>query len=138
MDRNFIRTVLFVGFLSLFLVACGGGRYGDLTAQQYNQKPFTVAIPAGTDNSVVIDAAEAAFLGREWSITSQSDNEIVGNLVHRYYDATVTIKIEGNHAVLYSDAKYDGPQVDNPVPGVPVGWLKNLKADMDAKLGNPG
>src|SRR5690606_10393907 len=64
---------LAVAALALLLAACGGGRVGALSAEQYNAAPLTVAIPQGTANAVVIDAAEQALTGRGWRVVSRSD-----------------------------------------------------------------
>lgn len=125
---------LAVAALVILLAACGGGRVGALSAEQYNAAPLTVAIPQGTANAVVIDAAEQALTGRGWRVVSMSDDEIVGKLVHRNYDATVAIRIEGSQAVLYSDATIQSADTDGPTPAVPYGWLKNLKSDMETNL----
>lgn len=125
---------LAVAALAIILAACGGGRVGALSAEQYNAAPLTVAIAQGTANAVVIDAAEQALTGRGWRVVSRSGDEIVGKLVHRNYDAIVTIRIEGSQAALYSDATIQSADTDGPTPAVPYGWLKNLKSDMEANL----
>src|SRR5690606_29922806 len=65
-------SVLAVAALSILLAACGGGRVNALSAEQYNAAPLTVAIPQGTANAVVIDAAEQALTGREWRVVTRS------------------------------------------------------------------
>lgn len=133
MKTNFAKVWVVV-FLGVMLGACGGAQKGGLSSEQYNAAPLTVPIPQGLDNTAVIEAAEKALLGRKWRIVSKSGDEVVGNLMHRSWDATVTIRIEGDRAVLYSDAMFDGPHEEGPIPGVPSSWLNNIQRDMVENL----
>lgn len=128
--KIFISTTLI-----LVLAGCAGTRVGTYTAQKYNENPLTVAIPNELENTKAIQLAEEALRGRKWTVSSRTASEVVGKLEHRHFDATVTIKVEGESLVLYSDATYDGPQTEEATPGVPYGWLANLQRDIQSKIG---
>lgn len=126
--------VVVVAVLTVLLAACGGGRVGELSAEQYNDAPLTVVVPQGVSSTAVADAAEKALRGRKWEVVSRSDEEVVGHLAHRDYDARVNIVIADGLATLFSDATYDGPRQEGAAPAVPYGWLKNLQSDIGALL----
>lgn len=130
-----LRKIFVGGTLVLLLTGCPGTRVGTYEAEKYNQNPLTVAIPHGLENTQALKVAEEALRGRKWTVFSKTDKEVVGKLKHRHFDATTTIKLEGENLVLYSDAIYDALQMEEATPGVPYNWLKNLQKDIQSKFG---
>lgn len=123
-------AMLLVGVLALTQTACSGTRVGDYSVESYNQNPLTVAIPSEVGNVSAIAAAESALVLRRWAVIDKSDEQITGKLRHRRFDATVNIKIEERHLVLYSDSLYQDRETNEMTPAVPYGWLKNLQEDI--------
>ena len=123
-------AMLLVGVLALTQTACSGTRVGDYSVESYNQNPLTVAIPSEVGDASAIAAAESALVLRRWAVIDKSDEQITGKLRHRRFDATVNIRIEERHLVLYSDSLYQDRETNQMTPAVPYGWLKNLQEDI--------
>ncbi|MGD2140969.1 MAG: hypothetical protein PVH25_11265 [Burkholderiales bacterium] len=131
-------ATLFVGMLVVFLSACSGTRVGTKAAEQYNSQPLRVAIPSGVDTAQALEAAENALIARGWAVVDKSYDSVTGKLVHRKFDATANIKIEGENLVLYSDSTYKKTETSDPEPAVPYGWLENLQKDIQKFLAYEG
>ena len=136
MSKSKLFSAIIV-LISITLVACSNARVGENTEIAYNQSPLTVAVPANKA-SEAMDTAEAVLLGRGWNVESKSETEVIGNLVHRSFDATVAIKKEGSLLVLYSDAEHTHATTKEVNRGVPYGWLQNLQSDLQQKMFVPG
>ena len=128
-----VRLALTILLLSLFALtqsACSGTRVGTKSDEMYNAQPLRVVIPDGVEDAAAIKAAESALIARDWKVINKSYDQITGKLIHRRFDATVNIKIEGQSLVLYSDSTYLDPQTNEQTPAVPYGWLENLQRDI--------
>ncbi len=123
-------AILLIGMFALLQTACTGTRVGDYSVESYNQNPLTVAIPSAVDNASAISAAESALVLRRWAVIDKSDEHISGKLRHRRFDATVNIRVEERHLVLYTDSLYQDRETNQMTPAVPYGWLKNLQEDI--------
>jgi hypothetical protein len=128
--RNALFSISLVVALVILQSGCAGTHVGAKSSEDYNKSPLTVAIPTGVSDDVALDAAESAFNRRQWKVVSRSDAEITGALKHRAFDATAIIKIEDRNLVIYSDSIFIDPQTEEQSPGVPYGWLENLRDDM--------
>lgn len=131
--RKKLATLL-IGVMALLLTACSGTRVGDYSVESYNQNPLSVAIPENVDNAGAIRAAESALIGRRWVVTDKGDDHITGKLRHRRFDATVNIKVEDRHLVLYSDSLYQDRETNQMRPAVPYGWLEYLQEDIEKSI----
>jgi hypothetical protein len=132
--RKLNLAILFVGVLGLFQTACSGTRVGDYSVESYNQNPLSVAIPEDVDNAGAIKVAESVLIARRWIVIDKGDDHITGKLRHRRFDATVNIKVEERHLVLYSDSLYQDRETNEMTPAVPYGWLKYLQEDIQKSI----
>lgn len=132
--RKLNLATLLIGVMALFLTACSGTRVGDHSVESYNQNPLSVAIPEDVDNAGAIRAAESALVARRWVITDKGDDHVTGKLRHRRFDATVNIKVEDRHLVIYSDSLYQDRETNQMTPAVPYGWLKYLQEDIEKSI----
>ena len=127
---RFAFAILLLSLFALTQTACSGTRVGTKSDEMYNAQPLRVVIPEGVEDAAAIKAAESALIGRDWKVINKSYDQISGKLIHRRFDATVNIKIEGRSLVLYSDSTYLDPQTNEQTPAVPYGWLENLQKDI--------
>ncbi|UCH47215.1 MAG: hypothetical protein JSU95_14105 [Betaproteobacteria bacterium] len=127
-------AILLVGALALFQTGCSGTRVGDYSVESYNQNPLSVAIPEDVDTAGAIRAAESALVARRWVIIDKGDEHVTGKLRHRRFDATVNIKVEDRHLVIYSDSLYQDREKNEMTPAVPYGWLKYLQEDIQKSI----
>ena len=127
-----ISTILFV----FTLIGCQSStrKLGEDAVAEYDSNPLSVEVPASATQEQAINMAESVLIGREWKVTSKSDDQVVGNLVHRGFDATATIKSEGSKLVIYSQAVHTDKHSGEAKPAVPLGWLKNLQSDLVKQL----
>lgn len=92
-------------------------------------------VPAALSAEDVQPLLVRALRNRAWTIIGEGDDRAVGRLVHRGYDATVTLVLEGREVVFYSDSyltKRDGTRGKREHP---TGWIKNLQKDLPQLLG---
>ncbi len=106
----------------------GGG-----ASERYNQNPLTVSIPPNVSAEQVQKAAEQVLRKRDWQVTSSSPQEIVGTLDHRSFKAKTILKVDNGLIKLLSDSKYED-ESGRLLPGVPKGWLENLRKDLNKSL----
>lgn len=91
----------------------------------------SVVVPAKVSQSEVQEAIVATLLGREWTIQSKKDGEVVGYLKHRSNEATVTLAYDTSRVQIYCV----GYQINKKTgarekPEQPTGWLKNIQSDL--------
>ena len=135
MMKKFLVSISTIFFI-LTLIGCesSGRRLSENAVTQYDSNPLSVEVPASVTQEQAIDMAESVLIGREWKVSSKSADQVVGKLLHRGFDATATIKSDGNKLVIYSQAMYTDKNSGETKPGVPFGWLKNLQSDLVKQL----
>ncbi len=102
-------------------------------SERYNQNPLTVSIPSRLSAEQVQKAAEQALRKRDWKVVSSSPQEIVGTLDHRSFKAKTILKVDSGHIKLLSDSQFED-ESGSLSPGVPKGWLENLRKDLNKRL----
>jgi hypothetical protein len=125
----FGRTLL-VAALALCFVRVQAAESSEL-----GQSAGTITVPAGLSKAQIRDAIVAAFAGRQWGVTSKTDDRVVGYLKHRTNEATVTMIFDEQRVEMYCV----GWQVHKTTgarekPEQPKGWLNNLRADLTKHL----
>lgn len=124
--------------LSIFLLALSingcAPKIGSDAVASYNDHPLSVTIPSNASAEFVEMSMVRALKGRGWVVQSQTKEKVVGKLVHRGYDATVTLLADGSVVRIMSDATQTNISTGEVNPAVPLGWLKNLQKDLSAQL----
>lgn len=124
--------------LSIFLLALSlngcATRIGSDAVSAYNENPLTVTIPLNASEEFVEMAKVRVLTGRGWLVQSRTKDEVVGKLVHRNWNATVTLLSEDSFIRILSDATQTNPSTGKATPAVPLGWLKNLQKDLSTQL----
>jgi hypothetical protein len=131
--RAGFSLAVIVGFV-LFLSGCGTSKVGTDAVAAYDANPLTVVIPEGVSPQDLETAMVEALRGREWSIESRNPEAVKGRLNHRNYDATVTLRVNGPVIMIQNSAVYTDPHNGFSQPGVPLGWLVNLRNDLQMNL----
>jgi hypothetical protein len=95
----------------------------------------SVVVPAKVSQSELHEAIIATLLGREWTIQSKKDGEVVGYLKHRSNEATVTLAYDTSRVQIFCV----GYQINKKTgarekPEQPTGWLKNIQSDLSKNL----
>jgi len=120
-------------FGSLILAGCGGTPVGVSSVERYNQKPYMGNIPPTLTPKEGQDVMVMTLQGRQWAVVEQSPQAVVGKLDHRSFQAKVTLKAESGIVTILSDSYYTSADRQRE-PGVPLGWLKNLQADLRTRF----
>ncbi len=127
--------------LSIFLLALSingcASRIGSDAVTAYNDHPLSVTIPSNTSAEFVEMSMVRVLKGRDWVVQSQTKEKVVGELVHRGWNATVTLLSDGSVVRIMSDATQTNISTGEVNPAVPLGWLKNLQNDLSAQLSAP-
>jgi hypothetical protein len=124
--------------LSIFLLAlsingCASNIGSDAVAA-YNDHPLSVTIPSNATAEFVEKSMVRALNGRDWVVQSQTKEKVVGKLVHRGYDATVTLLADGSVVRIMCDATQTNISTGAVSQAVPLGWLENLQKDLRTQL----
>lgn len=106
---------------------------GSGASERYNRNPLTVSIPSGLSAEQVQKVAERALRKRGWQVASSSPQEIVGTLDHRSFKAKTMLQVDNGVIKLLSDSQYE-EESGSLSPGVPRGWLENLRKDLNKSL----
>lgn len=132
-----LMVVVLTSCISLFgllvLAGCGGTRVGVSSVERYNQEPYMVNIPVTLTPKEVQEVMVTTLQGRQWAVVEQSPQAVVGKLDHRSFQAKVTLKAESGMVKILSDSYYKSEDGQRE-PGVPLGWLKNLQADLRTRF----
>lgn len=129
--------LLLIFLLTLSISGCSNTRIGQGAVSEYNTNPLTVTIPSNASAEFVEQSMVSALQGRQWSVQSRSPQKAVGRLLHRGWDATVTLVSDGSIIRIMSDATRKDLESGEPKPGVPFGWLRNIQKDLSVALGVP-
>lgn len=124
--------------LLIFLVALSingcASKIGSYAVASYNDDPLSVKIPSNVSAEFVEVSMVRALKGRGWAVQSQTKEKVVGKLVHRGWNATVTLLSDGSDVRIMSDATQTTISTGEVNPAVPLGWLKNLRKDLSVQL----
>jgi len=71
---------------------------------------------------------------RNWAVQSHTKEKVVGKLVHREWDATVSLLSDGSVIRIMSNATQKNISTGEVSPAVPLGWLKNIQKDLSAAM----
>ena len=124
-------TVFAMPMWVLVLVGCSTIVGADFV-QRYNQNPLTVGIPPGLSPQDVEEAMVLTLSSRGWTVAQRSPQEVVGQLDHRNFQGKITLKANGLIKILSeSYFKHESGSLE---PGVPKGWLRNIRKDLAARL----
>ncbi|MBM3854706.1 MAG: hypothetical protein FJ399_16395 [Verrucomicrobia bacterium] len=126
----FLGRALLVAALALCCARAQAAESSDL-----GQSAGVITVPTGLSKAQIRDAIVAAFAGRQWGVTSKTDDRVVGYLKHRSNEATVTMIFDEQRVEMYCV----GWQVHKTTgarekPEQPKGWLNNLRADLTKHL----
>ena len=132
--RDFLQgPSLLILLLALSISGCAS-RVGSDAVAAYNDHPLSVTIPTNASAELVENSMVRVLERRKWTIQSHTKEKVVGKLVHRDYDATVTLLSDGSVIRIMSDATQKNPATGEVNPAVPLGWLKNIQKDLGAAL----
>ena len=91
--------------------------------------------PAELPDEEVVKTVAYSLVARSWTLQEQSEDTVIGHLVHRGYDATVTFVIRTDSVDMHCEGwrvkKKTGARIK---PAQPTGWLKNLEKDIGKRL----
>jgi hypothetical protein len=124
---------LLIFLIALSLNGCAT-KMGSDAVSEYNDNPLTVTIPPKASEEFVEASKVRVLTGRGWLVQRRTKEEVVGNLVHRNWNATVTLLTEGSSIRILSNATQTNPSTGKVTPAVPLGWLKNLQKDLSVQL----
>ena len=124
---------LLIFLLALSISGCAS-KVGLDAVYAYNDNPLSVTIPSNASAEFVEQSMVRALVGRGWWVQSQTKEKVVGYLVHRGWNATVTLLSDGSHVRIMSDATQKNISTGKSSPAVPLGWLKNIQKDLRAEL----
>ncbi len=107
---------------------------GAQAVANYNERPLTVAIAAGLSPDAIKRAMMSTLINRRWTIQRHSENEVVGRLTHRGFDAIVTLRSDDYVITILNKATHTDLNTGETKPGVPMGWLENLQKDLRTNI----
>jgi len=132
--RDFLKGPSLLIFLLALSISGCASRVGSDAVAAYNDHPLRVTIPTYASAEFVENSMVRVLERRKWTIQSHTEEKVVGKLVHREYDATVTLLSDGSVIRIMSDATQKNPATGDVNPAVPLGWLKNIQKDLGAAL----
>ncbi len=132
--RDFLKgPSLSIFLLALSISGCAS-RVGSDAVAAYNDHPLSVTIPTYASAEFVEKSMVRALEGRKWAVQSRTKEKVVGKLVHRNWDATVSLLSDGSVIRIMSNATQKNISTGAVSPAVPLGWLKNIQEDLGAAL----
>jgi hypothetical protein len=124
---------LLIFLLALSINGCAS-KTGSYAVTSYNDDPLSVTIPSNASAEFVEVSMVRVLKGRGWVVQSQTKEKVVGKLVHRGWNATVTLLSDGSVVRIMSDSTQTNISTGEVNPAVPLGWLKNLQKDLSVQL----
>ncbi len=113
-------------------VGCNTG--GVSENEDYNNTPLGVIIPQGLEAEKIKSAISRTLINREWKITNVSNEQVEAELIHRGYHGKVILKVSGEQVKIFNYSEKINSKGKSLGPAVPMGWLKNLNADLSHQL----
>ncbi len=132
--RDFLKSPSLLIFLLALSISSCASRVGSDSVAAYNDHPLNVTIPTNASAEFVEESMVRVLERRKWTVQSQSKEKVVGKLVHRDWDATVSLLSDGSVIRIMSNATQKNISTGAVSPAVPLGWLKNIQKDLRAEL----
>ena len=132
--RDFLKGPSLLIFLLALSISGCASKIGSYAVASYNDDPLSVKIPSNVSAEFVEMSMVRVLKGRDWVVQSQTKEKVVGKLVHRGWNATVTLLSDGSVVRIMSDATQTNISTGEVNPAVPLGWLRNIQKDLDAAL----
>ena len=132
--RDFLKGPSLLIFLLALSISGCAPKVGLDAVYAYNDNPLSATIPTHASAEFVEMSMVRVLKGRGWWVQSQTKEKVVGYLVHRDWNATVTLLSDGSHVRIMSDATQKNISTGKVSPAVPLGWLKNIQKDLRAEL----
>ncbi len=132
--RDFLKGPSLLFFLLALSISSCASKTGSYAVASYNDDPLSVTIPSNASAEFVEMSMVRVLKGRDWVVQSQTKEKVVGKLVHRGWNATVTLLSDGSVVRIMSDATQTNISTGEVNPAVPLGWLRNIQKDLDAAL----
>ena len=132
--RDFLKGPSLLIFLLALSISGCASRVGSDAVAAYNDHPLSVTIPPYASAEFVEKSMVRALLGRNWAIQSHTKEKVVGKLVHRNWDATVSLLSDGSVIRIMSNATQTNISTGAVSPAVPLGWLENIQKDLGVQL----
>ena len=132
--RDFLKGPSLLIFLLALSISGCASKIGSYAVASYNDDPLSVKIPSNASAEFVEMSMVRVLKGRDWVVQSQTKEKVVGKLVHRGWNATVTLLSDGSVVRIMSDATQTNISTGEVNPAVPLGWLRNRQKDLDAAL----
>ncbi len=132
--RDFLKGPSLLFFLLALSISGCAAKIGSDAVAAYNDNPLSVTIPSNASAEFVKESMVRVLVGRNWAIQSQTEEKVVGKLVHRNWDATVSLLSDGSVIRIMSNATQKNISTGAVSPAVPLGWLKNIQQDLGAAL----
>ncbi len=102
--RDFLKGPSLLIFLLALSISGCASRVGSDAVAAYNDNPLSVTIPSNASAEFVKESMVRVLVGRNWAIQSQTEEKVVGKLVHREWDATVSLLSDGSVIRIMSNA----------------------------------
>lgn len=134
---DFLKGPSLLFFLLALSISGCASTIGSDAVAAYNDHPLSVTIPSGASAEFVEKSMVRALEGRKWAVQSRTKEKVVGKLVHRNWDATVSLLSDGSVIRIMSNATQKNISTGAVGPAVPLGWLKNIQKDLGAALSTP-
>jgi hypothetical protein len=115
------------------LVGCGT-RVGSYETEKYNQNPLTVVIPSGLSEERVESVMKHTLSVRGWRVDRSSPQRTDGILNHRSFKGKVSLVVDDGTIRILNRSRYISKANGGTEPGVPRGWLENLRKDLVRRL----
>jgi hypothetical protein len=132
--RDFLKGPSLLIFLLALSISGCASRVGSDAVAAYNDHPLSVTIPSNASAEFVEKSMVRALVGRNWAVQSHTKEKVVGKLVHRNWDATVSLLSDGSVIRIMSNATQTNISTGAVSPAVPLGWLENIQKDLGAAL----
>lgn len=100
--------------------------------------PAPIAVPAGISDQQVTDIVSQALMGRGWTITQHSSNEIDATYAPRDFSVSIAVHFNSQsiqiNYVTSSNLKYEVRNGQRYIHTNYANWIKNLISDIKSRL----
>jgi len=92
-------------------------------------------VSKGLEPARVRNAIASVLVAREWEVTEQTDEHVVGHIKHRRSEAFLTLVIDVGQIRFYCEGwKIDKNTGARIKPELPESWIDNIKNDLAVRL----